>query len=161
MHPADSECDNRAGIETTVKGKKVVFLVFSVILFIAAALAWVSYLGQGIAYGDLVGVTGREKDLTAIGRNAMAALSIALFRGDGRWASVLVPERSFKARFGEICQGPSICHPGRCFDLCVRARDLIVRLFSRSATAEAVPFPILSCDADDWFAVEERPFRDA
>jgi hypothetical protein len=60
-----------------VKVKKVASVVFCGILLIAAGLAWVSYLEHGIAYGDLVGVGGREKDLAEIGRGAMEALSIA------------------------------------------------------------------------------------
>jgi len=54
--------------------RKVCLFVFSAALFVAAALAWLSYVGQGIAYGDLVGVSGREKDIIAIGNGAMRAL---------------------------------------------------------------------------------------
>jgi hypothetical protein len=46
-------------------------------LLIVSALAWLSYVGNGIAYGDLLGVQGREKDLAEIGKHAMRGLLIA------------------------------------------------------------------------------------
>jgi uncharacterized membrane protein len=57
-----------------MRGKKVILYIFSAVLFIVAAFAWLSYVGQGIAYGDLVGVKGREKDIASIGSGAMKAL---------------------------------------------------------------------------------------
>jgi hypothetical protein len=56
-----------------VNGKRIAVFVFSATLFIVSALAWLSYVGQGIAYGDLVGVAGREKDIAALGSSVMRA----------------------------------------------------------------------------------------
>ena len=57
-----------------MRGKKAILYIFSALVFIFAAFAWLSYIGQGIAYGDLVGVKGHEKDLVSIGGGAMKAL---------------------------------------------------------------------------------------
>jgi len=60
-----------------VKRKKIILLVSSATLLVAAGLSWLNYLGQGIAYGDLVGVKGREQDLATIGNGAIRSLWIA------------------------------------------------------------------------------------
>lgn len=60
-----------------MKGRRIILVVFSAMLLIVAALAWVSYVGQGIAYGDLFGVSGREADLAELGRRALRSLWIA------------------------------------------------------------------------------------
>ena len=61
-----------------MRGKRVILVVFSVLLLIASALAWLSYVGQGIAYGNLFGIRGREADLAALGRGAMRSLGVAV-----------------------------------------------------------------------------------
>jgi len=71
-----SECNNPAN-GGHMRSKRIILVVFSVLLFIVAALAWLSYVGQGIAYGDLFGIRGREADLAALGRGAMRSLWIA------------------------------------------------------------------------------------
>ena len=57
---------------------RIILVVFSVMLLIFAALAWLSYVGQGIAYGDLFGVKGREADIAELGRGAMRSLWVAV-----------------------------------------------------------------------------------
>jgi hypothetical protein len=61
-----------------VKYRKGVVVVLSGILVVLAALGWLSYVGHGIAYGDLVGVRGRERDLAEVRRDAMRALGVAI-----------------------------------------------------------------------------------
>jgi hypothetical protein len=62
-----------------VNNKKIVLFVCSAMLLVLAAWAWRSYVGHGIAYGDLVGIRGREKDLASIGRDAIRTLWTAAF----------------------------------------------------------------------------------
>ena len=47
-------------------------------LALVSAGAWISYMGQGIAYGSIVGLPGREQDLAVFGSRAMTALRIAV-----------------------------------------------------------------------------------
>jgi hypothetical protein len=47
-------------------------------LFVIAGLEWFSYMAQGIAYGDLYGVRGREMDLAYMAAHAVRALKIAV-----------------------------------------------------------------------------------
>ncbi len=54
---------------------RFLLLVLSAILIFASAIGWLSFMGFGIAYGDLVGVPGRERDLADLGRNAGRALA--------------------------------------------------------------------------------------
>ena len=42
-----------------------------------AGFEWLSYVSQGIAYGAIVGLRGREKDLAEIGSAALRALGLA------------------------------------------------------------------------------------
>jgi hypothetical protein len=53
-------------------------MMLSGVLFAIAGLAWFSYMAQGIAYGDLYGVRGREMDLAQFGAHAIRALDIAV-----------------------------------------------------------------------------------
>jgi len=55
----------------------VVLLLVAGFLAMVAASSWFSYVAQGIAYGDLAGVPGRERDLAAIASHARLALKIA------------------------------------------------------------------------------------
>ena len=48
------------------------------ILAIVSASAWAGYMGNGIAYGSLVGLHGREQDLALFGSRAIRFLEIAL-----------------------------------------------------------------------------------
>ena len=57
--------------------RKVIFIVCCAALSVVAAGSWLSYLGQGLAYGDLYGVKGAEANLAQLGRNAMHSLWIA------------------------------------------------------------------------------------
>ena len=54
-------------------------LVLAAALLIVAAFAWVNYVSQGIAYGAIVGLKGREKDLADMGSSALRALGLAVF----------------------------------------------------------------------------------
>ena len=49
------------------------------VFLLAAIYFWFSYVAQGIAYGDLFGVAGREGDLRVMAKNAREFLGIALF----------------------------------------------------------------------------------
>ena len=53
-----------------MKSRRTILVAFAAVSLIAAAWAWVSYVGQGIAYGDVFGVKGRETDLAVLGRGA-------------------------------------------------------------------------------------------
>jgi hypothetical protein len=62
-----------------------------------AAIGWLSFMAQGIAYGSLVGVPG--SDLAKLGRGAERALALAatcegIAIGIGSW--ILLPIRSPK-----------------------------------------------------------------
>jgi hypothetical protein len=48
------------------------------LLVIVAAYFWLTYVAQGIVYGSIVGLPGREQDLAAFGSRAMRALKIAV-----------------------------------------------------------------------------------
>jgi hypothetical protein len=52
-------------------------LALAGVLLIIAALAWVAYVSQGIAYGAIVGLKGRERDLADMGSGALRALGLA------------------------------------------------------------------------------------
>jgi hypothetical protein len=49
-----------------------------VLLAIVAVVAWMSFMGLGIAYGSIVGLPGRERDLAVIGSRASSALATAV-----------------------------------------------------------------------------------
>ena len=57
---------------------KVVLLILAAVLFVIAGLEWFRYMAQGIAYGDLYGVRGREQDLAQMAAQAMRDLKIAV-----------------------------------------------------------------------------------
>ena len=46
---------------------------------LVSAYSWLSDMGQGIAYGSIVGLPGREDDLAKFGSRALTALTIAGF----------------------------------------------------------------------------------
>ena len=48
------------------------------LLFLVAAYSWLSYIAQGVSYGAIVGLPGREHDLVVFGSRAMRALKIAV-----------------------------------------------------------------------------------
>jgi hypothetical protein len=50
----------------------------AVFLLVPSAREWIIYMGQGIAYGSIVGLPGREQDLALYGERAMAALKVAV-----------------------------------------------------------------------------------
>jgi hypothetical protein len=81
-------------------------LVFAGVLLIVAAIAWLSYVSQGIAYGAIVGLKGREKDLADMGSSALRALGLAtlsegLAIGLASWV-LIWSDRSVRAR---LCIG--------------------------------------------------------
>jgi len=55
-----------------------VFWCLSAFLLLAAIYFWFCYVAQGIAYGDLFGIRGREKDLAAMASRAREFLRVAL-----------------------------------------------------------------------------------
>jgi hypothetical protein len=61
----------------TIRSIRFVLLVFSALLIVLAAGGWLSFMGFGIAYGDLFGVPGRERDLAELGRKAEHALAFS------------------------------------------------------------------------------------
>jgi hypothetical protein len=48
------------------------------LLLVFAAYSWFCYVAQGIAYGAVVGLRGREQDLAAMGSRAIRFLGLAL-----------------------------------------------------------------------------------
>ena len=56
-----------------------VLLALAGALLIVCAFAWVDYISHGMAYGAIVGLKGREKDLADIGSSALRALGLAAF----------------------------------------------------------------------------------
>src|ERR1700692_2455634 len=48
------------------------------LLAVVSAGSWAGYMGQGIAYGSIVGLPGREQDLATLGARAIRFLVIAL-----------------------------------------------------------------------------------
>jgi hypothetical protein len=60
-------------------GSKVALLGLAGLLTLVSAAWWMRYMGQGIAYGSIVGLPGREQDLASFGSQAMTALKIAVF----------------------------------------------------------------------------------
>jgi hypothetical protein len=71
-------------------------------LLIVAAFAWVNYVSQGIAYGAIVGLKGREKDLADMGSSALRALGLAVALAS--WA-LIWGDRSIWAR---LCIGLAV-----------------------------------------------------
>jgi hypothetical protein len=61
-----------------MKRTRIILVVFSALLLISAALAWVSYVGAGIACGDLFGVKGREADIAELRRSVLRSFWIAV-----------------------------------------------------------------------------------
>jgi hypothetical protein len=53
-------------------------LSLEALMIVVAALAWLSYVGNGIAYGSIVGLPGRERDLAAFGAHALVSLAVAV-----------------------------------------------------------------------------------
>jgi len=47
-------------------------------LLVIAAYSWLCYVAQGIAYGDLFGIRGRENDLAAMASRGTRCVQIAL-----------------------------------------------------------------------------------
>ena len=76
---------------------RFICLSCSALLMLASAIGWVSYLGNGIAYGSLVGLAGREHALAELSSRAERALAFAatceaVAIGIGSW--VLTPCRN-------------------------------------------------------------------
>jgi hypothetical protein len=78
---------------------RILWLCFSALLIAVAAIGWLSFMAQGIAYGSLVGVPGRGRDLAELGRGAERALGLAatceaVAIGIGSW--IVIPIRNPK-----------------------------------------------------------------
>lgn len=56
---------------------KPVPFIIGVMALIASAIFWLMYMGNGIAYGSLVGLKGRESDLQALASRGMVGLAAA------------------------------------------------------------------------------------
>jgi hypothetical protein len=61
-----------------MNGFRKLLWIGGVMLGVISGLAWFSYVSYGVAYGDLVGIPGREHELIVLSRNALTALRIAL-----------------------------------------------------------------------------------
>jgi hypothetical protein len=59
------------------KWNRVAILLLAAGLLAIAGFEWLAYVSQGIAYGAIVGLRGREKDLAEIGSSALRALGLA------------------------------------------------------------------------------------
>ncbi|MGO8794210.1 MAG: hypothetical protein ACLQLC_05255 [Candidatus Sulfotelmatobacter sp.] len=60
------------------RGSQFALVGLAGLLLVFAAYFWLSYMAQGIAYGDIVGLPGRERELATLGSRAMRALRIAV-----------------------------------------------------------------------------------
>ena len=58
--------------------KKTLLLASAVLLTVCAVAAWGAYMSNGIKYGALVGLPGRESDLATFGGQALRALTLAV-----------------------------------------------------------------------------------
>lgn len=79
-----------------VRSSRFVWLGCATLLMIPAAVGWLMYIGNGVAYGALVGLRGRERALTELGSRAEHALILgAICQGVavamGSW--ILLPPR--------------------------------------------------------------------
>jgi tetrahydromethanopterin S-methyltransferase subunit D len=57
--------------------RTAIWAVFGLLALIAG-FAWLGYIGNAMAYGDVLGLPGREKDITIFGAKAMRSLFVAL-----------------------------------------------------------------------------------
>ncbi|HKN70011.1 MAG TPA: hypothetical protein VJX30_03205, partial [Terriglobales bacterium] len=60
------------------RGSQFALLGLAALLLVLAAYSWFCYVAQGIAYGAIVGLRGRELDLAAMGSRAIRFLGLAL-----------------------------------------------------------------------------------
>jgi hypothetical protein len=60
------------------RGLKLALLGLTGFWALVSAGERIRYMGQGIAYGGIVGLPGREQDLAVFGSRAMTALRIAV-----------------------------------------------------------------------------------
>jgi hypothetical protein len=87
------------------KRNRVAILLLAAGILVIAGFEWLAYVSQGVAYGAIVGVRGREKDLAEMGSIGLRALGLAAlfqglaiglaswaFTGDGRpvWARLCI-----------------------------------------------------------------------
>ena len=72
------EPDSNSIAAVRSRRSKFAFFGFAGLLLIVAAFSWLSYLVQGLTYGDAFGVPGNEKYLAVIGSRAIRSLVIAL-----------------------------------------------------------------------------------
>ena len=61
-----------------MRGSRAALWTVSGLLALIAGYAWLSYVGNGMAYGDVFGLPGREKDIAIFGAKAMHSLIVAL-----------------------------------------------------------------------------------
>lgn len=67
---------------------KPVPLIIGVVALIASAIFWLMYMGNGIAYGSLVGLKGRESDLQALASRGMIGLAAAVIFQIAAWVAL-------------------------------------------------------------------------
>jgi hypothetical protein len=60
------------------RGLEFALLGLALVLAVVSMGAWRLYVGEGIAYGSIVGLPGRERDLATFGSQAIGALKIAI-----------------------------------------------------------------------------------
>jgi hypothetical protein len=61
-----------------MSAKAVAIWCVAVLLLAVAAAAWLGYLGNGLAYGDVYGVRGNEAELAILGAHAARSLALAI-----------------------------------------------------------------------------------
>ena len=62
----------------SIRGSRAALWVASGLLLVISGCRWLSYIGNGMAYGDILGLPGYEKGLALFGAKAMHALIAAL-----------------------------------------------------------------------------------
>jgi len=60
------------------RGSRFGLLGLALLLLLLAAYSWLCFVAQGIAYGDLFGIRGRENDLAAMASRGTRCMQIAL-----------------------------------------------------------------------------------
>src|SRR4051794_7423982 len=62
----------------SLRGSRVAQWAAVGLLAMIAGYGWLRYAGNGMAYGDVLGLSGRDKDLAVFRAKAMHALIVAL-----------------------------------------------------------------------------------
>ena len=60
------------------RGSQIALLALAALLLLVAGYSWLCYVAQGVAYGSIVGLRGREQDLARFGSRAIMFLELAV-----------------------------------------------------------------------------------